>query len=108
MLDDERRLALLHCVLSHHGAAAAPGGRFGSVEALTLYRLNALDAGVKGAFEHGLGVETRRAVRRSLGSAAARHGPGGPSSLQNWQGRAAPGLEGSIPSPRRGWTGCPA
>jgi hypothetical protein len=36
-----------------------------------------------------------------LGSAAARHGPGGSSSLQNWQGRAAPGLEGSIPSPRR-------
>ena len=34
-------------------------------------------------------------------SPAARHGPGGPSSLQNWQGRAAPGLEGSIPSPRR-------
>ena len=56
-LDDERRLALLHCVLCHHGAAAAPGGRFGSVEALTLYRLNALDAGVKGAFEHGLGLE---------------------------------------------------
>ena len=55
-LDDQRRLALLHCVLCHHGAAAAPGGRFGSVEALTLYRLNALDAGVKGAFEHGLGV----------------------------------------------------
>jgi 3'-5' exoribonuclease len=56
-LDDQRRLALLHCVLSHHGAASAPGGRFGSVEALTLYRLNALDAGVKGAFEHGLGLE---------------------------------------------------
>ncbi len=56
-LDDERRLALLHCVLYHHGAAAAPGGRFGSVEALTLHRLNAVDAGVKGAFEHGLGVE---------------------------------------------------
>jgi 3'-5' exoribonuclease len=56
-LDDERRLALLHCVLCHHGAAAAPGGRFGSVEALTLHRLNAVDAGVKGAFEHGLGVE---------------------------------------------------
>ena len=55
-LDDERRLALLHCILCHHGAAAAPGGRFGSVEALTLYRLNALDAGVKGAFEHGLGL----------------------------------------------------
>jgi 3'-5' exoribonuclease len=57
-LDDERRLALLHCLLSHHGPASAPGGRFGSVEALTLYRLNALDASVKGAFEHGLGVES--------------------------------------------------
>jgi 3'-5' exoribonuclease len=56
-LDDRRRLELLHCVLSHHGAGAAPGGRFGSVEALTLYRLNALDAGVKGAFDHGLGLE---------------------------------------------------
>jgi len=56
-LDDERRLALLHCVLCHHGAAGAPGGRFGSVEALTLYRLNALDAGVKGAFDHGLGLD---------------------------------------------------
>jgi 3'-5' exoribonuclease len=53
-LDDERRLALLHCLLSHHGAANAPGGRFHSAEALALYRLNALDAGVKGAFEHGL------------------------------------------------------
>jgi 3'-5' exoribonuclease len=54
-LDEERLLALLHCLLCHHGAAAAPGGRFASVEALTLYRLNALDAGIKGAFEHGLG-----------------------------------------------------
>ena len=54
-LDQERRLALLHCVLCHHGPAAAPGGRFHSAEALALYRLNALDAGVKGAFEHGLG-----------------------------------------------------
>ena len=54
-LDGERLLALLHCVLCHHGAAAAPGGRFASVEALTLYRLNGLDAGVKVAFEHGLG-----------------------------------------------------
>jgi 3'-5' exoribonuclease len=57
MLDEPRRLALLHCLLSHHGPASAPGGRFASVEALTLYRLNALDASVKGAFEHGLGVE---------------------------------------------------
>lgn len=56
VLDDEHRLALLHCVLCHHGAQAAPGGRFASPEALALYRLNALDAGVKGALEHGLGA----------------------------------------------------
>jgi 3'-5' exoribonuclease len=55
LLNEPRQLALLHCVLSHHGAAAAPGGRFASPEALALYRLNALDAGVKGALEHGLG-----------------------------------------------------
>lgn len=53
-LDEPRRLALLHCVLCHHGAGAAPGGRFACPEALALYRLNALDAGVKGALEHGL------------------------------------------------------
>ena len=53
-LDEERRLALLHCVLCHHGPGSAPGGRFGSAEALALYRLNALDASVKGAFEQGL------------------------------------------------------
>ena len=63
-LAPERRLALLNCVLSHHGADAGPGraqgGRspgplqgFGSAEALALYRLNALDASVKGALEHG-------------------------------------------------------
>ena len=50
----ERRLALAHCVLTHHGAEGAPGRRFGSPEALALYRLNALDASVKGALEHGL------------------------------------------------------
>jgi 3'-5' exoribonuclease len=54
-LDRARRLALLHCVLAHHGPAGVPGGRFGSAEALALYRINALDAGVKGALEHGLG-----------------------------------------------------
>jgi 3'-5' exoribonuclease len=53
-LDGERRLALLHCVLCHHGPDAAPQRRFGSAEALALYRLNALDASVKGALEHGL------------------------------------------------------
>jgi 3'-5' exoribonuclease len=54
-LPPERRAALLHCVLSHHGADGGGGGRgFGIPEALALYRLNALDAGVKGALEHGL------------------------------------------------------
>ena len=54
ILDERRLLALEHCVLCHHGADAAPGGRFESVEALALHRLNALDASVKGALEHGL------------------------------------------------------
>jgi 3'-5' exoribonuclease len=53
-MSDERRLALAHCILTHHGADAAPGRRFGSAEALALYRLNALDASVKGSLEHGL------------------------------------------------------
>jgi 3'-5' exoribonuclease len=56
VLDEPRLLALLHCVLGHHGPSSVPGGRFQSVEALTLFRLNALDAGVKGALEHGLGA----------------------------------------------------
>jgi 3'-5' exoribonuclease len=55
-LDDGRRLALLHCLLCHHGPTSAPGGRFGSPEALALYRLNALDASVKDALEHGPGT----------------------------------------------------
>jgi 3'-5' exoribonuclease len=55
VLDEPRQLALLHCVICHHGPSTAPGGRFASSEALALYRLNALDAGVKGALEHGLG-----------------------------------------------------
>jgi 3'-5' exoribonuclease len=63
-LPADRRLALLHCVLSHHGPEAGPGRArqgassgargFASAEALALYRLNALDASVKGALEHGL------------------------------------------------------
>ncbi len=61
-LPAERRLPLMNCVLSHHGPDAGPGraggggssGRgFDSPEALALYRLNALDASVKGALEHG-------------------------------------------------------
>ena len=53
-MPDDRRLALLHCVLCHHGPGSAPAGRFGSPEALALFRINALDAAVKGALEHGL------------------------------------------------------
>ncbi|HEY4897512.1 MAG TPA: HD domain-containing protein [Solirubrobacteraceae bacterium] len=52
-LSAERRLALEHCVIVHHGADAAAPQRFASPEALALYRLNALDAQVKGALEHG-------------------------------------------------------
>jgi 3'-5' exoribonuclease len=54
-LDQPRRLALLNCVLSHHGPSSAPGGRFSSPEALALFRINAVDAGVKGVLEHGFG-----------------------------------------------------
>jgi 3'-5' exoribonuclease len=54
-LDGERRLALEHCVILHHGPESASGQRFASPEALALYRLNALDAQVKGALEHGGG-----------------------------------------------------
>jgi 3'-5' exoribonuclease len=53
-MSNAKRLALAHCVLTHHGPEAAPGRRFASPEALALYRLNALDASVKGALEHGL------------------------------------------------------
>jgi 3'-5' exoribonuclease len=52
-LEGERRLALEHCVLTHHGERAG-SQRPASAEALALQRLNALDAGVKGAFERGL------------------------------------------------------
>lgn len=49
-LDPARELALLNCVLSHHGV---PGGgtAFASAEALALHRINALDAGIKGYLE---------------------------------------------------------
>jgi 3'-5' exoribonuclease len=52
-LAEERRLALEHCVMLHHGPEAAAAQRFASPEALALYRLNALDAHIKGAFERG-------------------------------------------------------
>jgi 3'-5' exoribonuclease len=47
---DERWLPLLHCLLAHHGG----DHRAQTPEALALARLNALDASVKGALEHGM------------------------------------------------------
>jgi len=52
----DRLLALVHCVLAHHGPDALPGRRFSSPEALALAQLNSLDAQVKGALEHGGGL----------------------------------------------------
>jgi 3'-5' exoribonuclease len=49
--------AVSHCILAHHGPDALPGRRFRSAEALALCRLNALDAGVKGALEHGIRLD---------------------------------------------------
>jgi 3'-5' exoribonuclease len=56
---DSKAFALSHCVLAHHGADGLPGRRYASVEAVALQRLNAVDAAVKGALEHGLGVDQR-------------------------------------------------
>jgi len=55
-LAPDLRLALVNCVLSHHGPPDAARGRerFATPEALALYRVNALDTGVKGALESGL------------------------------------------------------
>ena len=55
-MPEAKLLALRHCIATHHGADSVPGRRFGSVEAVALHRLNALDASVKGALEHGLGT----------------------------------------------------
>jgi 3'-5' exoribonuclease len=52
-LSAERRLALEHCVITHHGPEASSSQRFASPEAQALYRVNALDAQVKGSLEHG-------------------------------------------------------
>jgi 3'-5' exoribonuclease len=56
-LDEARRLALSHCVLGHHGADALPQRRFALPEAVALFRVNALDAAVKSAVEHGVGLD---------------------------------------------------
>ena len=54
-LPEERRAALLSCILCHHGPDALRMRYMPSAEAEALYRLNALDAHVKGALEHVLG-----------------------------------------------------
>ena len=56
---EAKAFALSHCVLAHHGADALPGRRYASVEAVALQRLNAVDGAVKGALEHGLGLDQR-------------------------------------------------
>lgn len=52
-LDQRRRLSLEHCVALHHGPEAGSEVRFASAEAAALYRINALDAHVKGMLERG-------------------------------------------------------
>jgi 3'-5' exoribonuclease len=56
-LQEGRRLALEHCVALHHGAEAGLELRFASAEAAALYRINALDAHVKGMLERGIAVK---------------------------------------------------
>lgn len=52
-VDETRLNALLACILSHHGPP--PGSqRMPSAEAVALYRVNSLDAGVKGVLEQGI------------------------------------------------------
>ena len=53
-LDESRGLALEHCVLMHHGSREGAPASFASAEAVALFRLNSLDASVKGACEHHL------------------------------------------------------
>lgn len=50
-LGEGRRLALEHCVALHHGPEAGSEVRFSSAEAAALYRINSLDAHVKGMLE---------------------------------------------------------
>ena len=54
-LQQGRRLALEHCVALHHGAEPGAELRFACAEAAALYRINALDAHVKGMLERGAG-----------------------------------------------------
>jgi putative nucleotidyltransferase with HDIG domain len=88
-LDGERRLALLHCVLSHHGL---PQNRqFGSPEALTLYRLNALDASIKGrARARSALTFLQRAKRRNTAYARRGEPSGSTSPASKWAPGGSP------------------
>lgn len=55
-LAERRRLSLEHCVALHHGPQDGAEVRFTSAEAAALYRINALDAHVKGMLERGGGT----------------------------------------------------
>lgn len=50
-LPDERRLAVLHAVAWHHGQPAGAPGAPATAEALALWRINQLEAGVKARLE---------------------------------------------------------
>ncbi len=54
-LEPAERDTLLSTVMCHHGTDPLRLRQFPSAEAIALYRLNALDAQVKTALEHGLG-----------------------------------------------------
>ncbi len=54
-LERGERDALVSTVMCHHGTDALRMRHFPSPEAIALYRLNALDAQVKNALEHGIG-----------------------------------------------------
>lgn len=54
-LERGERDELMSTVMCHHGTDALRLRNFPSAEAIGLYRLNALDAQVKGALEHGFG-----------------------------------------------------
>jgi len=66
-LDDGRRLALLHAVGWHHGPPAGQAPAAASPEALALWRVNALETGVKARLE-GAGPEESLSVATGYGS----------------------------------------
>ena len=59
-LDEARRLALEHCLMLHHGPREGASAGFAAAEAVALFRLNSLDAAVKGAFEHHVAARADR------------------------------------------------